>query len=723
MTQTGRRLSSRASTFDRNRALQSGLDRLRAGRISSALVEIVLLLLWTLFITHPYLDLSSTVVPSGRQFLTDIQSNYFWIHLRDCGLCALWDGDTRGGAPALADPYGSMLYPLVSIPTVLFGALSGSKIALVSAFFLAGLGQWWLGRVLRTGPVARVWSAAIAVAGGELAADMEAGLFSLVISYAACALAIPALISFVESPSRRAAATLGAVAGLALLSGQGYLQVALVLTLPIALVLAPWQGTALAHLGRRSLLAGGVALLWAAPLLVPFAFVGSQFAKGQDGTFGGAQPFGFVPLNLVIGDPAYYTSNALEKLPFPFMYATYVGWIPVLFALWGMVGARNHRERRRILYLILLTLALFWLASAAPLIWLYAHLPPGSLRNEVAGLRTISLVASLAITPVLGLAGLGLDRLLRAVDHAWLDWRSWRVHGVRWVAQHPRLLLLAPLIVVLAIALNDVRTFSARYISDTPIAPEVLAQVDALQTPDLQWVDTPFGELFYLAPSLDAGLKIASAWRAYDWNGRPPPDPALFEAPSNTALPPGSQQIDTIDGVALFSAPPGREYAAITSANERRTVCEAHGTGGDIEVSCDAPAPGVLTVLENSWPGWSASLDGQSLGLTSGRWLAADVPAGSWTVQFRYRPLDAYIGILLGIVGLLLAAYLWLPPRQQAALYTAVEPYARVIRRRAMRAWSTATGRIREPGAQVNAAGGDRMRLAGRPPGARRRGP
>jgi uncharacterized membrane protein YfhO len=66
-----------------------------------------------------------------------------------------------------------------------------------------------------------------------------------------------------------------------------------------------------------------------------------------------------------------------------------------------------------------------------------------------------------------------------------------------------------------------------------------------------------------------------------------------------------------------------------------------------------------LTIKENRWAGWRATIAGKNAPLLKGQWLAVELPAGRHTVRFRYRPWDAPLGIILSIFGLALAVYAW----------------------------------------------------------------
>src|SRR5207248_2793695 len=134
----------------------------------------------------------------------------------------------------------------------------------------------------------------------------------------------------------------------------------------------------------------------------------------------------------------------------------------------------------------------------------------------------------------------------------------------------------------------------------------------------------------------------------WHWNGRDAPQPVL-EA-NRTDPPPGMTRHATVDGVSIHVAEPGREYASISHPDQSRTVCTARGVGGDIDVHCDAPQGGLLIVKENNWSSWHASLAGTPLPLEQDLWLEVQVPEGSYTVEFRYRPWDVPLGLTLGLL-------------------------------------------------------------------------
>ena len=329
-------------------------------------VEFLAILLWTVAFARPYLDMDPSVMPTGREFGSAIQVHHLWMQMRECGWCALWYGNAGGGFPSFAEPTGSQLHPLVIAATLTWGVLNGAKVALAAAFLMAGLAQWWLAYELGVGRIARIWSAGMAVVAGNLSARMELGGFSLLMSTATCTLVLPSLVAFARSGRRRSAILLGVALALLAVAGDGYLQVAMAFSLPLALLLIQWKLEWVMLLARRSVLVAVLALLLAAPFLVPFLHFLPEFAKDHDPSFKTAQPFQYLPLNLVISDLQYYTSDALRKLPYPSHYGNYVGWIPVLLAFWALRGGRDTKDRRVIAFLAGFVFLPLWLGSAVP---------------------------------------------------------------------------------------------------------------------------------------------------------------------------------------------------------------------------------------------------------------------------------------------------------------------------------------------------------------------
>jgi len=277
--------------------------------------ELTAISVWAIWVGRDLLDFNPFTNAFGREFGAQIEAHYFWLQLKQCGLCALWNGSINGGAPALADAFSSTLHPIIAIPTLLWGVVNGAKVALVLALWMAGLAQWWLGRTLGVGPVARTWSAGIAIVGGHLAGRMDEGAFALVISAAACSLALAAAVDLGVTGQRRSAIRLAIFGALAIISGQGYLQLVLLSWAPTLLFFILDENWRPRPLWREYVLALGLSVLLAGVFLVPVLHFSPNISKATDPQFATAQPLEYAPLNLVIRDIEFMKASILGVVP------------------------------------------------------------------------------------------------------------------------------------------------------------------------------------------------------------------------------------------------------------------------------------------------------------------------------------------------------------------------------------------------------------------------
>jgi len=185
------------------------------------------------------------------------------------------------------------------------------------------------------------------------------------------------------------------------------------------------------------------------------------------------------------------------------------------------------------------------------------------------------------------------------------------------------------------------------------------AVVDALTTEDAQWVAPPFGVQLWVQLTAERGLKATNINRPWFWEDRYPPPP-YREGISDRVDLSVPAYVETIEHVHIFEHP--ENVYACVQAGDDCAPCRATAKGGDIDVECETPVAGMLVVHENMYPGWRASRDGEPAQLGDGQWLTVSAPAGQHSYQFRYRPWDATLGILLTMTGLVVAVWLWRRP-------------------------------------------------------------
>jgi hypothetical protein len=612
-----------------------------------SLIELTLIAAWALWVGRAYLNMNPLAWPRGGEFGMALEPTYIWNNLLRCGDCVFWNGAVQGGAPAFVDLHGVVLHPAVILSTMIWGGVNGAKVTILIALVMAGWAQWWLAHVVGLGRAARLWSAALAVAGGHLAGRLDSGLYQLVLATASASLTIAPALYLALTGKRRAAIALAVMLALTMLSGQGYMQLGLAVGLfPALLVFFVDSDLRLRPVWKGFALALGLALLLAAVFWLPLAHFWPNLAKALDPNFTSAQGLEFVPFNLVIRDMAYLRGAMLGKQPYPYLYANYVGWGVVILALLGVWLA--PRESRRVVLFCLLGIGCLYLAASAQTFrWLAAVAP-----TFATGVRNPALIAGLVVPLVLLLAAWGVDRLF-ALRWPRLSWRAENSER-RVTLLSAAWLLWLPLF----FTLEAVVSFSQEYLKLENIPAENREVIAALRTESTQWVQPPFGELFWLPLATEAGLKTSITVRPWHWQDHPQA-PIFLDSTRNKDAANAPGFLHTIRDVNFVSHPEN-EYAAIRSADKLVSPCRARSVGGYIDVECDSEAAGTLVVYEYSWQGWTAKRDGQALTLGPGPWLNVFAPAGTHHYELRYRPWDVPLGLALSLVGVVLCIWLWI---------------------------------------------------------------
>jgi hypothetical protein len=257
------------------------------------------------------------------------------------------------------------------------------------------------------------------------------------------------------------------------------------------------------------------------------------------------------------------------------------------------------------------------------------------------------------------LAAIGLDRLL---DVDTLRFQVGTVpvgSGVsrRWLSLDVRWVLIIPIILSLVSAWS----FARNWIVTTELPAELYAQLEQVQTADLQWVAVP-GEYKspYVEPGVGMGLKLSNGFHSWRWKDRPDPIPFVEIVHDRGE----SRVATTYESMVAESfirfASPGVSYATVFYEQGGQTDCTAQGAGGEIDVNCYTEQPGVLQLQERFWSGWQVRVDGQPAELHADEiWLTLDLPPGNHLIQVRYRPWDVPVGLVLCATGVVFAFYLW----------------------------------------------------------------
>ncbi len=602
------------------------------------ILELTLLALWALWVGRVYLDFDVNIVPAGHEFGSTIQSHHLWTRFQDCGWCVVWNGNINGGYPAFADVFGSALHPIVAVTTLVWGVVNGIKVAIIFSLWIAGFSQWWLARVLKLGWLPRLWSAALVIVGGHLAGRMQLGAFGMLFSTAMCSLVFSGVIYLARNGGYRAVVVLAVVSASAILSGQGYMQIGLVGILPAMFFLIFDKERRYFFLLKRYSIALGLALLLSAPFWIPVLHFNANIQKYTDTLFKSVQSISYLPLNFVIDDVSFYRSEVFGKWPYPYLYTLYIGWVPIVLAFVALVAGKS-KDRR-----------LLWFMSAGVFIeillgsrefWLWA----AKLFPVLGGIRHPSQIAGLAIPLILGLSAYGLEQLLNR------DWPTIKIFYFLKKRLSFKWILLIPLLLSLQGAYQFTKPWMLVYEQDNS---SLFLLLEELRTEDLQWVETPFGEHFYVDPALRVNLKLSTVAMPWMWKNRSAPLPRL-EADRSVPSSEECEEIALVDIVPVYIN--RSEYYASTNG---AVPCVASGSGGQIIVSCTTYSAGQLVVKENMWVGWKAWVDGEPTPLLGEQWLEVSAPPGEHIFEFRYLPWDVPLGLFLSGVGVFLCIWIWL---------------------------------------------------------------
>src|SRR4030042_3151553 len=167
-------------------------------------------------------------------------------------------------------------------------------------------------------------------------------------------LVIPAAVSLAINARKRDVVLLALVGAIFILSGQGYIQIALpfILTPSLLFFFRPDIRRILLTL-LHFLMAIAICILVSSLFIVPLLHFLPFIDKYSGNIINAYQSLNYLPLNLVIGDIFYYQSTILDKQPYAYLYVNYIGWIPVILGIFALrFVPSSDKNRRWLLFLI-----------------------------------------------------------------------------------------------------------------------------------------------------------------------------------------------------------------------------------------------------------------------------------------------------------------------------------------------------------------------------------
>jgi hypothetical protein len=590
--------------------------------IITKILPVVLMIGWGSWMGRGYLNFDPNAIINGGDFPHQIYNHYAWQTLTKCGTCVFWNGVMDGGQPTFAEVQGAALHPLVIVTTLIWGAVNGAKVIMIVSLITVGLAQYWLARVMKLSTPAASWAGIMAITGGHLADRMGGGWVNMILTMAWASLVLPPLIDLLHNRNKRASVWIGVFLALSLLSGQGYIQVAIIFGLgPAVLIYWLFQRKNLPEMGFELLFVAGLTVLLTAVLWVPLLRLLPYVSKDGDPYLASLLALDITPLKLLLRD---------EK-------SLFIGWIPVLLAFSTLHFV--PKDQKPLMWFLWLAAALIFLVSSADFLR-FVH----NYFEQVGVLRFAFHMNLLAVPFIIALAAWGLDYLLKIPISLSFIHQAAGSFNLRIVW------ILFPLVVLLSIP--PVYKFSRwRYDTHKVERPEMVMQW--FKTDSTEIIRVPMPDYDWTPLVIERGYKSTGVFRSWWWKNRQQPTPYLEAT---------TEQVDAFEmqyeNLYLIRRENAR-YAAVRTNDGGYFPCQAQAVGGHIDITCTNDRPGRLVVMENNFPGWMTWIDGQRSPLINGDWLSTDAPAGHHTYAFRYRPWDVWVGMALSLLGVVTALLAW----------------------------------------------------------------
>ncbi len=610
-------------------------------------LELLPLVLLSFFMAAPYLDFRQNIYPNGYEYDVITVTHYVWNLLPKCGTCVFWNGLVNGGAPAFAELLGAVLHPLVIITSLFVGVINGTKIIILASLIMSGFAMWWFAKELGVRRLSRIWISLFGVVGGYLIGRLESGNILFMLSIASASFVFPMVLRLNKRPTNRNIALLAVILALTWLSGEGYIQIGIVLAWFPAFI---WLLYETGRKKQEKLIAFGKSVvisgLLCGILAVPLAHFLPAIEKDSCPDFQDVQPMRYLPLNLVISDSALMGQTYLGMDTFPYAHINFIDWTPVIFAVIAGYFVFQQKNKRVYASIYLSVLLVMIICSRETYVFLVRYMP------FLTNLCSMGGTSSLMVPPILAMAAWGLDRMF---DLKWpkvtlgdgLEDEKAKSISLKWIVFIP----------VLILSFANLIPFDKNYLNvhKADISQEELA---FFQPRDAQWVNPPSEWL----PTLLSEDQKVIVWDLHVlWKDRQ----RLAGYIGFTSNPDDTVQIVSQEKDFIVIKRPEELYASVKTGNGYLSKCPAVSLGGIINVTCNTPDQGILTVLDHQFSGWYAWVDGKSVPFLPGDWLSVNAPPGNHTYTFRYRPWDVYLGGLLSLIGIGIVIWLWIRKEEQ----------------------------------------------------------
>jgi hypothetical protein len=636
-------------------------------------LEYLVLILGVFFFSQSFLDLNSTrELPGNEAQMFQALDWVFYHSVVQEHQFPIWNSWMRTGQPNIADPMFHSLNPVVGLPTLIFGVQDGFKIALFLSLLLAALGMHRLGIALGLNRVIRTWIALMFTFSGQPLAHVLQGQYLFIFGFAWIPWIIWGLYQL-RHTRRLVYVALSALAmAFLILSGNSYYGLFLAFVVALFVIIAvlnihhkrpyvqvDWK-LLVSYISTASLAMGLVAVH-----LLPLFQFSSSLNKGI-GIYGSHTPLQIIQ-DFTSKDT--YRPDAYSDLPAREEYYAYIGWAPLILALFVPLAFRPGKRRIIIFGLLLLILVILWI-DIKQMPWRSLYEQSRSLLQFRHILRPL-VFGSFALWL---LAGLVLDSLWQHLSKAILP----EVSGHK-VKRAAVMSVQGILVIMMLITFQDLYTTHKPFFQTEEACQRESEVMTLLREYDPGEYYTQFiPNNACLKPLLAAGARFLAPWYAWE-------DYRQLDGSLETRLVQAKQRytIQPVNGPAPEGAIPTeiqteayRVYyhpdslpAAFSVSNDvlEQQRSEAITVGevsqqlpyfsgpNKVAVNAFSQAGERLVLLVTHDSGWRLYIDGKPAPVqkVSG-YIATDMLPGTHQYQFVYQPPAYTLGLISSLVSLFL---------------------------------------------------------------------
>ena len=332
-----------------------------------------------------------------------------------------WNPFLGTGTPLVNDAFFYLFNPLMSVPMLVWGAVQGTKIAIIMGILVAGFNMWVLGKAIGLGGIARVTIAALFMFSGGILGKYHNGHFQLGLSLIWTPLVFAGLWWTLNSNDRRAPILTATGFTLLFFSGNIYYALHTLLSSAVIVIIhliQRFEWRRIRHVSIAGMFALGLTMIQFLPVWSVRDYIkhptANFSADGQSGYDLGQSIANFVmPWDkwLIFEDQPVNMSGAVDYAYMGPMVLALISALAIL-AFLPKVTPIRHRRAAVIAVFIAITMMIWGAGQAEIVQTLYQKIP------LLAEFRFLGRANSMAALWWILLAGIALDNLWRSARSA-----------------------------------------------------------------------------------------------------------------------------------------------------------------------------------------------------------------------------------------------------------------------------------------------------------------